>query len=96
VKQLSPGDWEATLPCYFPELSGDLPVMFTVRILRARCQSALERRRGSVSIWRCPAQAGRAGTRSVCDRLDEDWILHDYLGDRMTRLLVWGENAMHN
>jgi hypothetical protein len=33
VKQLSPRVWEATLPCDVPELSGDLPVMFTVRIL---------------------------------------------------------------
>ena len=89
VKQLSPRVWEATLPCNVPELSGDLPVMFTVRILRARWQSALGRRRRSVSIRRCPAQPRRAGTHSVCDRLDEDWIFHDYSGDQITRLLVW-------
>ena len=65
------------------------PGMFTVRILPARWQSALGRRRRSVSIRRCPAQPHRAGTHSVCDRLDEDWISHDYLGDQITRLLLW-------
>ena len=89
VKQLSPRVWEATLPCDVPELSGDLPVMFTVRILPARWQSALGRRRRSVSIRRCPAQLHRARTHSVCDRLDEDWISHDYLGNQITRLLLW-------
>ena len=89
VKQLSPRVWEATLPCNFPQLSGDLPVIFTVRILRTRRQSALGRRRRSVSIRRCPAQPHRAGTHSVCDRLDEDWISHDYLGNQITRLLLW-------
>ena len=85
VKQLSPRVWEATLPCNFPELSGDLPVMFTVRILRARWQSVLGRRRRSVSIRRCSAQRHRAGTHSVCDRLDEDGIFHDYFSDQITR-----------
>jgi hypothetical protein len=89
VKQLSPRVWEAALPCNVPELSGDLPVMFTVRILPARWRSALGRRRRSVSIRRSPAQLHRAGTHSVCDRLDEDWISHDYLGDQITRLLLW-------
>jgi len=37
----------------------------------------------------CPAQPHRAGTDSVCDRLDEDWISHDYLGNQITRLLLW-------
>jgi hypothetical protein len=88
VKELSPRVWEATLPCDVPELSGDLPVMFTVRILPACWQSALGRRRRSVSIRRCPAQPHRAGTHSVCDRLDEDWTSHDYLGNQITRLLL--------
>jgi hypothetical protein len=84
VKQLSPRVWEATLPCNVPELSSDLPVMFTVRVLRVRWQSAFGRRRSSVSIRRCPAQSYRAGTHSVCDRLDEDWIFHEYLGNQIT------------
>jgi hypothetical protein len=85
VKELAPRVWEATLPCDVPELSGDLPVMFTVRILPARWQSALGRRRKCVSIRRCPTQPHRAGTHSVCDRLDEDRISHDYLGNQITR-----------
>ena len=89
VRELTPRVWEATLLCDVPELSGDLPVMFTVRILPARWQSALGLRRRCVSIRRCPAQPHRAGTHSVCDRLDEDWISHDYLGDQITRLLLW-------
>jgi len=89
VKELSPRVWEATLPCDVPELSGDLPVMFTVRILLARWQSALGRRRRRISIRRCPAQPHRAGTHSVCDRLDKDCISHDYLGNQITRLLLW-------
>ena len=91
VKQLSPGTGETTLPCNFPELSGDLPVVFTVRILRGRWQSALGRRRRRVTIRRCPAQAGRAGTHGVSGRFDEEWTLHDYLSDQMTRLLVWAK-----
>ena len=50
---------------------------------------ALGRRRRSVSIRRCPAQPHRAGTHSVCDCLDDDWISHDYLGNQITRLLLW-------
>ena len=88
VKQLSPRVWEATLPCDVPELSGDLPVMFTVRILPGRWQSALGRRRRSVSIRPWPAQPHRAGTHSVCDCLDDDWISHDYLGNQITELLL--------
>jgi len=91
VKQLSPGTGETTLPCNFPELSGDLPVVFTVRILRGRWQSPLGRWRRRVSIRRCPTQAGRAGTHGVCDHFDEEWTLHDYLSDQMTRLLVWAK-----
>jgi hypothetical protein len=30
----------------------------------------------------------RAGTPSVCNRLDEDWIFHDYLNSQITRLLL--------
>ena len=52
VKQLSPGTGETTLPCNFPELSGDLPVVFTVRILPARCQCALRQ------AVRCGGKAG--------------------------------------
>jgi hypothetical protein len=89
VKELSPRVWEARLPCDVPELSGNLPVMFTVRIFPARWQSGLRWRRRSVSIRRCPAQLHRARTHSVCDRLDEDWISHDYLGNQITRLLLW-------
>ena len=56
--------------------------------IAARWQSALGRRRRCVSIRRCPAQPHRAGTHSVCDRLDEDWTSHDYLGNQITRLLL--------
>lgn len=88
MKQLPAGTGKTTLPCNFPELSGDLPVVFTARILRARCQCALGRRRRKVTVRRCPAQAGRAGTHGACGRFDEEWTLHDYLSDQMTRLLV--------
>ena len=36
VEQLPPGARETTLPCNLPQLSGDFPVMFTVRILPGR------------------------------------------------------------
>jgi len=91
VKQLSPGTGETTLPCNFPELSGDLPAVFTVRTLRGRSQSPLGRWRRRVSIRRCPTQAGRAGAHGVCGRFDEEWTLHDYLSDQTTRLLVWAK-----
>jgi hypothetical protein len=35
--------------------------------------------------------AGRAGTHGVCGRFDEEWTLHDYLSDQMTRLLDWAK-----
>ena len=74
VKELSPRVWEATLPCDVPELSGDLPVIFTVRIFagplairsRVAAQECLDRAMPSTAAQSSHPQR----LRSLGQRLD--------------------------